>query len=191
MSKVREKFSNSSSEFNQLVDNSEVTDKYQWKSWEYSRECPIAFSLLRSLWESIPNPNEAEDYLRREIGFANRDRAIARRALEQHPDGIDSRKFEPESIKIIENWLKKGVAAKDICTVMRESQLEAIYTLLTLIQSPFEFADDEEVYLDIFEGEYDEERGILGKQEPALVEILIGLLMSAKPRNQPSVPKWA
>ncbi|NQZ12584.1 MAG: hypothetical protein HRT35_35990 [Algicola sp.] len=170
-------------EFLVMLKTLKVKNPSTWVRGTFSRHNVVVFLLLWDMWSLIPNPSKAEQQLRNSI-----DRAMFHR--ENNPKH-DIRSSQDESIDITQKWLDQGIDAEEIVTVKRESQIEAIYGFLQLIEQADEFNHGITRHYGVFEVDLDENyEPSVAPGSVQLEDDLTGKMQSAMPEDQPDMPRW-
>ena len=170
-------------EFLVLLESLKVKNTSTWVRGTFSRHRVVVFLLLWDMWDLIPNPSKAEQQLRTRINGAMIHR-------EKNPN-LDMRASQDESIDITQKWLDQGIDPKEIVTVMRESQIEAIYGFLQLIEQADEFNHGITRHYGLFEVDLNEnyEPSVAPDSVP-LEDDLATEMQNAMPEDQPDMPRW-
>ncbi len=173
MKLVKPKFPQNNDEFHNLLLKLDVKHPEQWINKKYDRKEVLTFSILWCLWLSMPNPENASDFLDSEQKTYNK-----------------INEFRPARIPIIERWLNNKIDPKEIVTVMREAQVDAIYRVfMALEQIAGDMFDDVDTSFGVFE--LDEKYSVKKDDvEYDHAQVFVELFVSAMPKNQPDLPEW-
>lgn len=159
-------------EFETMLEAYDVENKDDWLYGSFSSEDVVAYLFLKDIWDSILNPND--------VGWAKlRLDCYNRAALNSD---YDNSEIIPPGNKVLQTLLDVGVSEKDISTVIRDFQIEAVYSVFFAINQP----QHENQGIDINFTMMGNVDGV-DLQNIDVSNNLSELFMSAKPKKQPKV----
>lgn len=171
----------SKEEFVEILENIGIEYPDVWKGMEFNDDTVSLFFFLYSLWHGVPNPNKADEYLNSRISHYDR----AERIQESN------KKYEPPSINIFREWLKQGIKAEDICTVVRDAEIDAIYRVFGSIEHSYSYLEAENIGFGLYRVDIDENfKAHVPEGRSSLEDEATSSLLSAMPEGHPPMPQW-